>query len=193
MAAAAVAQYYLVVSILHHEQFCCSGGNVFGGTRVLIWEWPVFFRCCKMLQWNTEDNNNSRDGTGRDWTITELNGTFFWRHWDTTGLLGTEFRYHGIARDGLYILWDCTGRHAENDFTRYLYGTQEAHCFLLYYKEINIHWYNVPLHLAYSSHLRAAALTTVVLTKRNDYTSLSRWQRLPSKLKLKMFMKISFY
>ena len=30
MAAAAVAQYYLVVSVLQHEQFCCSSGNVFG-------------------------------------------------------------------------------------------------------------------------------------------------------------------
>ena len=135
----------------------------------------------------------SRNWTGHFFDGIEISRDCTGLDWDTTGLLGTEFRYHGIARDGLYILWDCTGRHAENDFTRYLYGTQEAHCFLLYYKEINIHWYNVPLHLAYSSHLRAAALTTVVLTKRNDYTSLSRWQRLPSKLKLKMFMKISFY
>ena len=41
----------------------------------------------------------SRDCTGRDR--------------DTTGLLGTGLRYHGIARDGIDILRDCTGQDAK--------------------------------------------------------------------------------
>ena len=48
-------------------------------------------------------------------------------------------------------------------------------------EKINVHAYNVLLHLA-SSHLRAAALTTVVLLTSNDYTSPSRRQRIPGKL-----------
>ena len=114
-------------------------------------------------------------------------------------MLGTEFRYHGIARDGLYILWDCTGRHAENDFTRYLYGyaassvsydTIALFSTVLYAnvtachgmddlypfiewgaEKINVHAYNVLLHLA-SSHLRSAALTTGRDWKISNFTGL---------------------
>ena len=50
VAAAAVGQYYLVVSILLHEQFCCSRSNVLCSTRVLIREWPVFFQVLRIVR-----------------------------------------------------------------------------------------------------------------------------------------------
>ena len=42
-----------------------------------------------------------------------MDGIVIPRDRDTTGLLGAGLRYHGIARDGIYILRDCTGRDSK--------------------------------------------------------------------------------
>ena len=154
----------------------------------------------------------SRDCTGRDCDTTGLwyHGDFSGRDWDTTGLHGTVFTYCGIARDGIQKRF-CTV------FVRYTASTTMflmtrlhfSYCLIrarnrMRWRERTVsvhrmgswkkkkHAYNVLLYLA-SSHLRGAALTTVVFMKKKRYPSPSRRQGIPGKLSLEISRILSLY